>query len=231
LIKFWTIDDINPGLHKVLDRFDLIQEEFLENKDKLSWKSWGYDAGYFGQKNIAYQGWEVAGLFGEDYGSEGEWKYGSEEMVGSTIAMTSTKGLCFCKENVVHLPILTKLLYDAGVKRRVGISVTYSGRGIDWHVDDDPEREDEMVIRGLIGLDVRVDEGEECFLGLGTPKKEQRRDIRNGQSIFFYSRMPHRVVNELKYPRYCIICDHVISKEKMNRINTQDKRKSKRDRR
>ncbi len=287
--RFWSYEDINPGLGILLDRFDEVQQEFIENKDKLMWRSWGYQAGYFGQRKIAYDGWEVAGIYGEhnsmleapkwdddkdmfeqqDQTRKGrsiyhdkvdpatcsyyvghehkkggknqwvnppkechllhnptddegnvEWKVGSETGVNwwgteedrPYVHSLGDKGIMAC-DNVQHLPLLSQLLYDSGVRRRVGISVTYPGRGIAWHADNDPERKDEMVIRGLIGLDIRVEPGEECYLGLGTPKNEEKRDIRNKECFFFYSRVPHHVINELKYPRYCIIMDHAVHKD------------------
>jgi len=251
--KFFPYEKINPGLELLFDNFDIIQEEFRENLPRLSWREWGYQAGYTGHNKIAYDGWEVAGLYGEydgylDGGDEEydtlwddqssfyrrQHKPGTEnnaipefyhqvkwtgdlsnlpESKGPEYLYTNTDLKLVFTDNCHTMPKLTKLLYDSGVRRRVGISVTHPGRGIGWHADQDPERMDEMVIRGIIGLDVRVEEGEQCYLGLGTPNNELKFHIRDNKSSFFYSRVPHHVVNELKYPRYCIILDHSLPKK------------------
>ena len=70
-----------------------------------------------------------------------------------------------------------------------------------------------MLIRGLIGLDVRVGFDEECYIGIGTPKNEDKHDIRTGVDLFFYSRVPHHVVNKLTYPRYCILLDVLVDRD------------------
>jgi len=263
--KIWQYSEINPGLEHLFDNFDLIQEEFRENLPKLMWREWGYSAGYTGQNKIAYDGWQVAGLYAQfgGYLDAGKWddqssiwranperyKPGSSameipEFCGNQLewtgedfskmpegdlnfetVMPNTDMKIMFTPNCSLLPNLTRILYESGVRRRVGISVTRPGRGIGWHADRDPEGWQEMVIRGIIGLDVRIEEGEECYLGLGTPKQEHIEDIRSGKGFFFYSRVPHHVVNTMKHPRYCIILDHALNKENVKRINTQDKYK------
>ena len=110
------------------------------------------------------------------------------------------------------LPKLTKKLRDAGITSRAAVSVTDPTSGIAWHVDKDPETEDTMLIRGLIGLDVRIGFDEVCYIGLGTPNHEEKHDIRTGVDLFFYSRVPHHVVNRLTHPRYCILLDVLMPK-------------------
>ena len=40
--KFWTHEDICPRLKYLLEDFDEVRQEFLDNKDKLVWNSWNY---------------------------------------------------------------------------------------------------------------------------------------------------------------------------------------------
>ena len=225
--KFWTYEEINPRLKDLLDNFDEVRQEFLDNKDRLTWRPWNYKLKRYQEAwmHRAYKGWQVAGLFAEEHPSLdwGNLGYLSENKVdGSSQKYKCTgtddnildrlEGGIGYTHNSLVLPKLTKYLRDAGIGKRAGISVTDPTSGIDWHVDRDPEEEGEMLIRGLIGLDVRVDEGEECYFGLGSPTHEEKRDIRTGDSFFFYNRVPHHVVNRVKNPRYCILLDITVTK-------------------
>ena len=40
--KVWTHEDICPRLKYLLEDFDEVRQEFLDNKDKLVWNSWNY---------------------------------------------------------------------------------------------------------------------------------------------------------------------------------------------
>ena len=220
--KFWTHEDICPRLKWLLDNLDEIREEFFENKDKLILRPWNYGLKRY-QKDWmykAYEGWEVAGLFAEedptlDWGNLGYLSENKMDSSSQKYKCTGTDdnildrvedGIGYTKNSLV-LPKLTWYLRNAGVTRRAGISVTDPTSGIDWHVDRDPEDKETMLIRGLIGLDVRIGFDEECYIGIGTPKHENKHDIRTGVDLFFYNRVPHHVVNRLRHPRYCILID------------------------
>ena len=227
--KFWTHEDICPRLKYLLEDFDEVRQEFIDNKDKLIWNTWNYGLKRYQEDWIykAYEGWEVAGLYAEEHPSIdwGNLGYTSdqgskEDMDGQEFKCTGTDedildriedGIGYTK-NCLVLPKLTKKLRDAGVTSRAAISVTDPTSGIAWHVDKDPETEDTMLIRGLIGLDVRIGFDEVCYIGLGTPNHEEKHDIRTGVDLFFYSRVPHHVVNRLTHPRYCILLDVLMPK-------------------
>jgi len=227
--KFWTHEDICPRLKYLLEDFDEVRQEFLDNKDKLVWNSWNYGLKRYQKDWVykAYEGWSVAGLFAEkhsaiDWGNLGYTDdHGTKEDPKGVYKCTGTddilldrvdeNGIGYTK-NCLVLPKLTKKLRDAGVTSRAAVSVTDPTSGIAWHVDKDPETEDTMLIRGLIGLDVRVGFDEVCYIGLGTPNHEEKHDIRTGVDLFFYSRVPHHVVNRLTHPRYCILLDVLMPK-------------------
>ena len=67
--KFWTHEDICPRLKYLLEDFDEVRQEFLDNKDKLVWNSWNYGLKRYQKDWVykAYEGWSVAGLFAEKH--------------------------------------------------------------------------------------------------------------------------------------------------------------------
>jgi len=225
--RFFTIDELNPKLKLVEERFEEIQKEFLDNFDKIYWCNWGYETGYSGTNSIAYAGWKIAPIFMEcrdpfsgkiitdDYWDMfvttakmlivknfGEAIFSKEEKIG------------YHRKNCELLPILTATMREAGIRRRFGISVVDPGKEIKWHIDPDPEYNNLAIIRGLWGLDVRQEEGKECYLLFGNDRKNaEKRLFVNNQHMFFWGRVKHRVQNDLSTSRYCLCFDQEIDKD------------------
>lgn len=204
---------INPNFHILNERFEEIHEEFINNVDRLFWFNWGADAGYYAENDIAYRGWKVAPLYGlkEDIVDEN-----SEDRLKKYASFLRVEDDFIKTNNTNVLPILTQTLLDAGVRKRVGISVVQPGREILWHVDPDPEKPNLHIIRGLWGLDVKEEQGKEAFIYLQTPIK--KRVFKNKEVVFFWGRVPHKVENNLSTPRYMVCFDTEVSEE--NLLNT-----------
>lgn len=204
---------INPNFHLLNERFYEIQKEFATNIGKLLWFNWGADAGYYAENDIAYRGWKVAPLYGlkediiDENSSDRLQKYSSFIRVEGDLIKTN---------NTNFLPILTQTLLDAGVRKRVGISVVRPGREILWHVDPDPEKPNLHIIRGLWGLYVKQEQNKESFICLENLNK--KRVFKNKEVVFFWGRIPHKVENNLSTSRYMVCFDTEISRE--NLLNT-----------
>jgi hypothetical protein len=222
--RFFTVDEINPGLHLLEQRFHLIKKEFLDNINNLVWTNWGAAAGYHGENNLAYAGWQIAALYAA-YEDSTEF---TKEMIidnlplfeksyGQKIYPDINKGVILA-HNAKHLPVLASTCYEAGIRKRVGISVVFPGKEIKWHIDPDPEVGDNLIVRGLWGLDVRQEDGVECYLGLGPENDFEKRLFEDNKFMFFYGRVPHGVINNLTTPRYALCFDHVIEKSYLESI-------------
>jgi hypothetical protein len=217
--RFYTIDEINPNLKIIVDHFDEIREEFLQNKDKLTWTNWHAHTGYLGDRAVAYAGWQIAAVFAEmkDNADLSMQAYLDnldilEQNYGMKLYPNVEEGICY-SENKNILPKFTKYLREAGVTKRGAIGVVHPGKEIKWHIDPDPEVGNNAIIRGLWGLDIVPEEGKSCYLGFGTPEYHVRQEFKNGEVTFFYGRIPHCVVNELSTPRYVIVLDHDVDKD------------------
>lgn len=206
--KFFDPELILPKFYILNERFEEIRKEFTENINKLIWFNWGADAGYYAEHDIVYKDWKVAPLYGLkkdilEQNSIDRLKHLKDFIIleNDLIKTLNTK----------TLPILTQSLLDAGIKKRVGISVVSPGKEISWHIDPDPEKPDKHIIRGLWGLDIKKENNKESFIYLDSIK--QKKLFENMQFVFFWGRIPHKVENNLSYPRYTICFDVEISKE------------------
>lgn len=225
--RFYTLDEINPKLKLIDERFDEIRQEFLENRHKLVWTNWHGSTGYLGDRAAAYAGWQVAAIFAEvsDNADLTKQHYIDnidvlESNFGMKLYLDEENELGFSQNRDV-LPILTETLLEAGVKKRGAIGVVAPGKEIKWHIDPDPEVGNNAIIRGLWGLDVPVEEGKSSYLCFGQPEYHIRKTFKNNEPVFFYGRIPHCVVNELSAPRYVIVLDHDIDKDYLVDISEQ----------
>lgn len=225
--RFYTLEEINPKLKILQDNFDAIQQEFLENKDKLVFINWGAQTGYAGSNAIAYDGWQVAPLYGElkenyqlNMSLETALKHIKlfENAYQQKINVNLEQKF-FNLENSNYLPLLTKCLREANIVKRVGISVVYPGKGIKWHIDPDPEMGNNAIIRGLFGLDIHPGKNQDSCLCLGQQNNHDKRFFRNNEFIFFWGRISHCVENSLQSPRYAVCFDQDIDKDYLRSLN------------
>jgi hypothetical protein len=202
--NFFSIDQINPKLKLLHERFEEIQKEFLSKKDQLILMNFGGEVGYYMKDDIAYKGWKVAPLYGniEDIHQVN----GSLDRFNGLTKIENN--LLKIKPNVQLLPKLTETLLESGIVKRVGISVVYPGKEISWHIDQDPERRGLGIIRGLFGLDIVEEENKESFIYLKKSSNEiEKRVFKNNEFVFFWGRVRHKVENNLSQPRYMICFD------------------------
>jgi hypothetical protein len=218
--KFYSVEEINPKLNILVENFDKIHQEFIDNKDKLIWTNWHGSTGYRGENTTPYEGWQIAGLCAEY----------PNEIIGMNVETISTllepyeknyqqklypnsdKNIIFT-ENSKHFPILMECLDQIGIRKRIAISVVYPGKSIKWHIDADPEDEKNVTIRGLFGLDIHPEKDHDCYICLGNESEYEKKYFRNNEFVFFWGKMGHCVINTLQTPRYVICLDQDVSKD------------------
>jgi hypothetical protein len=217
--RFYTLEEINPKLKIISDNFEEIREEFLQNRERLSWTNWHGSTGYLGDRSAAYAGWQIAGLFAEITGNSeisNQAYLDNLEIIEKNFGMKLYPNLddqiCYTQNSKI-LPKMTAYLRKAGLTKRCAIGVVAPGKEIKWHIDPDPEVGDYAIIRGLWGLDVIPEEDKHSYLCFGTPEYHVRKYFKNNEYMFFYGRIPHYVKNELSTPRYVIVLDHDIDKD------------------
>jgi hypothetical protein len=211
--RFFDINEVNPNLKLLHERFSEIREEFLQRKDYLTLLNFGAEAGYYMRENIAYKGWKVAPLYGNinDVSSINGGFGNFNDLV------EVTNDLVKIKPNTQLLPKLTQTLLDCGINKRVGISVVYPGKEISWHVDTDPEKPGLAIVRGLFGLDVVEEDEKESFIYLKNHLDEnQKITFKNNEFVFFWGRVLHKVENNLSQPRYMICFDTEVPYDRLN---------------
>ena len=208
--RFYTVEEINPKLKILNENYEDIHKEFVENRDKLNFLNWGGEAGYYMREDVAYKGWKVAPLYGnlEDFMQ-------INAGIKPYLPIIEIQGeLVKHKYNTALLPILTELLIQCGIRKRIGISVVDPGKGIGWHVDPDPEKYKLPIIRGLYGLDVMEEDDRESFIYLKNNQGiNQKIVFKNKEFAFFWGRTEHKVENHLSQPRYMICFDQEIDKD------------------
>jgi hypothetical protein len=203
--RFFDVNEINPNLNLLKERFDDIQKEFMQNKDKLFFINWGAEIGYYvRENNAAYKGWKVAPL----YGNIMDILSVNTNIQQYNHLIEIEDDLLKVKYNTSLLPILTSTLLESGVRKRVGITGLEPGKEIKWHTDPDPENPGLAIIRGLWGLDVPEEEEKESAIYLNT--RDQKIKFKNNEYAFFWGRTKHKVKNNLSNSRYMICFDHEI---------------------
>lgn len=213
LERFLSIDEVNPKLRLLYERFDEIHQEFVLKRDYLTLLNFGAEAGYYMREDIAYKGWKVAPLYGnvEDVAAIN----GGLDKFQGLVEINGNIGKF--KPNTYLLPKLTQTLIDSGIKKRVAISVVYPGKDIKWHIDSDPEKPGLAIIRGLYGLDVVEEEDKESFIYLRNKDQEiEKVKFKNNEFVFFWGRVLHKVENNLSQPRYMICFDTEVPYEQIN---------------
>jgi len=199
--------------HILNERFEQIHDEFTKNIDKLIWFNWGAEAGYYAEHDIVYKDWRVAPLYGLKHDILEQNSIDRIKHFGNFISLEDDliKTL-----NTKTLPILTQSLIDAGIRKRVGISVVSPGKEIPWKVDPDPEKQKKHINRGLWGLDIKNEDNKESVIYLNST--DQKRIFKNKEFVFFWGRTNHKVANNLSSPRYALCFDVEISREML--LNT-----------
>lgn len=211
--RFLTIEEVNPNLKVLQERFKEIHEEFLLKKDYLTLINFGAESGYYMRDDIAYKGWKVAPLYGNV--NDISTVNGGLDKFNGMIEIENN--LVKIKPNTYLLPKLTQALIDSGITKRVGISVVYPGKEIAWHIDPDPEKPGLAIVRGLFGLDIVEEEERESFIYLKNHLgQDQKVKFKNNEFVFFWGRVRHKVENNLSQPRYMICFDTEVPYERLN---------------
>lgn len=225
LDRFYTVDEINPKLNILIEKFDKIQQEFIDNKDKLVWTNWSGMTGYHGNNEVAYDGWQVAALYAEIkdnphmsatsvFKNLDLFRKNFEQKI---YPYPNEHTILF--ENSLYLPTLVECLYQANIKKRICISVVYPGKDIKWHEDPDPETGNDAIIRGLFGLDVRSKKDEDCYICLGNENEHEKKYFKNKEFMFFWGRTRHCIINSLQTPRYVVCFDQDVDKDYLRNLD------------
>ena len=211
--RFFTRDEINPDLNLLAKNYIAIRDEFRASKHKLVYTNWNSDNEYTSIKDNPYNGWKVAALFGQ---YDESMDLAQLEVVYDQAVYVDPDHDIIYTQNAVYMPTLFKMCLEAGIRQRCGISVLEPGKSIGWHTDPDPEYQEEVIIRGLWGLEVNPQNQEVCQLYLDTKSEGiLTESFSHNRMHFFWGRTPHQVHNTLSTPRYCLCFDNIVNREKL----------------
>lgn len=188
----------NPKIKLLSDRYDLIKEEYLLNRDNLEFKDFtreqdkniseygkGYPIGvesYFSaSEKTDKRGWHMAGILYETY---------------------------LYNRNSDLLPILSNTLKEIVTLNICGINILDSGVSLNWHNDDDYHT-GVSTLRVLWGLDVPVEENKESIIQMrdSLSGEVETKKFENNQFYCFWPSTEHRIENTLSLPRTVIAID------------------------
>lgn len=190
----------NPKVKLLSDRYDLIREEYLSNRDKLEFKDFtkqqdknilehgkgfpiGVESYFIAPKKSAKKGWHIAGLLYENY---------------------------LYNRNSDFLPVLTETLKEIQTLTVCAINILDSGMSLDWHNDDDYVP-GVPTLRLLWGLDVPTEENGESIIQMKDQFSEEveTKKFENNQFYCFWPSTTHRIENTLSAPRAVVAIDLV----------------------
>ncbi len=208
LVSIWGFVDVHklhPKFDLIHERFNDIQKEFRDNINDIQFGHWYDDVAH--DKNGGVYNPVAAPLYGEI--EEEQEQLCMIEQFGHDFY--EKDGLRTHK-NVNLVPTLTKTLQDVGITRRASIASMKPKAKIPLHRDGDPNPPDGIVLRGIIGLDVPVEEGKQCYIMVrDRPKKTwHTREIKNQSVCLFQPNAIHSVINQLNGWRYVVLFDTVV---------------------
>ena len=214
--NFFTIEQINPKLQILEDRYLQIRKEFDDSFNQLIWTNWNGDNDYKQISESPYKGWKVAPLMVDS----GNIHKNEIDIFSRELSVSYNQNVSYDKESNIllfengkYLPTLISTLLECGIKKRVGISVVFPDKEIKWHIDPDPETPEYAIIRGLWGLSINEEDVGESFICLGDEINHQRIKFENNKFTFFWGRTKHMVLNTLQTPRYVVLFDQDISRD------------------
>jgi hypothetical protein len=204
------ISKINPKLSLLVERYDLILQEYREVKDKLIFKDFtkkqndsiakkqrGYAVNPDSLKRtrnreVDKMGWHVSALFAE----------GNEFI-----------------ENTNYLPILSKTLLEIDILSVCALIALDSGISLNWHKDDESIK-GVQSFRILWGLEVIEEETNFCFMQFkdSETNKVSTLNFKNKEFIIFDAMQEHRIQNDLSTSRTVLIMDYISDSSKVNSI-------------
>ena len=208
LVSIWGFMDVyklHPKFDLILDRFDTIQKEFKDNLEDIQFGHWYDDFAHSKSGGI--------------YNPVAAPLYGELDQEQEQLSMIEQFGKDFYEKdglrthkNVNWVPTLTQTLQDIGITRRASIASMKPKAKIPLHRDGDPNPPDGILLRGIIGLDVPVEEGKKCYIMVrDRPKKTwQTRDIKNKSVCLFQPNAIHSVINQINGWRYVVLFDTVV---------------------
>ena len=196
---------LHPKFDLLLDRFDTIQKEFKDNLENIQFGHWYDDFAHSKSGGI--------------YNPVAAPLYGELDQEQEQLSMIEQFGKDFYEKdglrthkNVNWVPTLTKTLQDIGITRRASIASMKPKAKIPLHRDGDPNPPDGILLRGIIGLDVPVEEGKKCYIMVrDRPKKTwQTREIKNESVCLYQPNAIHSVKNQINGWRYVVLFDTVV---------------------
>ena len=170
MLTFIDYKTFYPKLQLLIDNYDDIRKEYDECKYNLSWKLMHWDAGYSTEGTPKDIGWKTVPLF-----------FNKEFL-----------------EESKYLPTLTSTIKEIKTTHRGGLLSLNPYCELPWHKDfDEPNKNGNLVIRVLWGLDVPVEEGKVSYIEV----ENEKRIFKNNEFYIFSSLSNHRVMNEMSQER------------------------------
>ena len=191
---FFTKEEINPALNLLNINYEKVRDEFRAVKHQLVY--------------IDHDEWKVAPLFGQYHPTMDLEKL--EEDYDQAVYVNPEYEIIYT-QNAVRMPTLFKLCLEAGIRQRCGISVLDPGKVIDWRVESDPILEDDIMIRGLWGIDINPQNQETCQLLLNSKVDGVVNEVMiNNRMHFYWGRTNHHVFSNLSTPGVCLSFENIV---------------------
>ena len=208
---FFTKEEVNPKLNELCINYEKVRDEYRAVKDQLVYTNWNGNNEYTTIEKNPYDGWKVAALFGQYHPAMDIAKL--EKVYDQAVYVDHDHEIVYT-QNAVMMPTLFKLCLEAGIRQRCGVSVLAPGKVIDWHTDPDPTPDDDLIIRGLWGIDINPQNQETCQILLNSKVDGVINEVMmNNRMHFFWGRTQHHVFSNLSTPRVCLCFDNIVSRQ------------------
>ena len=212
---FFTKEEINPKLNELCINYEKVRDEYASVKDQLVYTNWNSNNAYNTIGKNPYEGWKVAAMYARYHPAMESRLPELEKMYDQKVYLDPERHIAYT-ENAKKLPTLFNLCYEAGLRARVGVSVLEPGKVIDWHTDPDPTPDDDLIIRGLWGIDINPQNQETCQILLNSRVDGVINEVMmNNRMHFFWGRTQHHVFSNLSTPRVCLCFDNIVPRQNL----------------
>jgi len=189
---------INPKLKLLHERFNLIHEEYVKNKNNLEFKDFSKKQEY--NIEVNKRGYPI---------SIGEYLQQEEKRktdIGWHISALYGNNTEY-NRNTQYLPILAQTLKEINLLSICAINLLDPSYSLDWHNDNDyfPNI---STVRILWGLDVPLEKDKYSIIQIqGEDKIIETKKFENGEFYIFLPSLTHRVENTLSQSRSLLCID------------------------
>ena len=197
---FFTKEEVNNDLNLLAINYQACRDEYRQAKHRLVYVD-------------SDDGSKIAPLFGKYHPKT---DLAELERIYDQAVYVNPEYDIFYTQNTVYMPTLFDLCLKVGLRERCSIQLLPPGECVDWNTKSDPVYDDDMIIRGLWGIDINPQNQETIQLLVQDSTNGVVNELMmNNRLHFYWGKTPHHIFSNLSTPMVCLSFDNVVSMDNL----------------